>query len=155
MRPVRVLSLLSLAALGCAAGNQPIIFDDFDTGVLPDDVVVKEDITSQPEVLTFDIPPLDAGVVDTGGGTDVTAPLDTGSGEAGIVVDVPAVDTGPRADVCRIVCGTVCVDTETDTRHFGRCGNDCTALPAVDAPRATCEPGGCNLPRPCVDGPTT
>ena len=152
MRPVRVLSLLSLAALGCAAGNQPIIFDDFDTGVLPDDVVVKEDITSQPEVLTFDIPPLDAGVVDTGGGTDVTAPLDTGSGEAGIVVDVPAVDTGPRADVCRIVCGTVCVDTETDTRNCGRCGNDCTALPGVDASRVTCERGVCNLRSACMDG---
>ena len=150
MERLRVLSLLALSALGCAAGqNQPIIFDD-DTGSNKEDVVTETDAAEKPEVLTFDIPPLD--VVSP----DAATPDDMQAADAVAPADVPApediVDTGPRADVCRIVCGTLCVDTETDPRNCGRCGNDCTALPGVEPSRVTCERGVCNLRNACQPG---
>jgi hypothetical protein len=151
---LRALSFLALTALGCAAGqNQPIIFDDSDSGTTEKDVVVKEDIAALPEVLTFDIPPLDSGPTDLGAGIDTPPGVDVPVVDGGVTPDVPPLeDTGPRSDVCRIVCGSVCVDTETDPRNCGRCGNDCTALPGVDATRVSCERGVCNLRSACQAG---
>ncbi|MEZ4392091.1 MAG: FG-GAP-like repeat-containing protein [Polyangiales bacterium] len=150
MNRVRALCLLSLASFGCAAQNQPVIFDDFDTGVIEDDAVAKDDLPAQPEVLAFDIPSLDVQSVDA---APVDGPsVDAATGETGTPDDAQVEDTGPRPDVCRLVCGTVCVDTETDPRNCGRCGNDCTALPGVDASRVTCERGVCNLRNACMDG---
>jgi len=66
--------------------------------------------------------PLDAGAAadaSTDAATDGAVPDDTG----------PDSDTGPGdASTCAdTLCGTDCVDTMTDTRHCGECGNDCGA----------------------------
>ena len=48
------------------------------------------------------------------------------------------------------LCGSDCVDEQTDRYHCGDCATDCTALAHVDASNVTCAAGACNLVGACL-----
>ncbi|MBI5512325.1 MAG: FG-GAP repeat protein [Deltaproteobacteria bacterium] len=92
--------------------------------------------------------PTDSGGMDS---APTEASLDVGADRA----DSAAADSASRevaADVCAgAVCSGLCVDTQTDRRHCGRCGRDCAALPGV-GPGVRCVAGRCALASACSAG---
>ena len=66
-------------------------------------------------------PPLSDGGTPDGG-------LDAGESDAGCTLTT---------------CGSSCVDTQTDVRHCGECGADCTALDGVVSGEVRCVEGAC------------
>lgn len=60
--------------------------------------------------------------------------------------DVPVICMGTS-------CGGACVDLQTNVRHCGACGRDCTALAHVIGDNVACVAGACSVPpSACVAG---
>ncbi|MFN7135038.1 MAG: hypothetical protein ACK4N5_23380, partial [Myxococcales bacterium] len=58
----------------------------------------------------------------------------------------------PDAGCSGQLCGTACVDLQTDPGNCGGCGVDCAALPGVDAKAAKCAAGACVTAGACQAG---
>ena len=54
-----------------------------------------------------------------------------------------AIDDGATCDGGRSCCAGDCVDTVTDKRHCGACGNDCEAVCEPPSIVDACVAGGC------------
>ncbi|MEI8254886.1 MAG: FG-GAP-like repeat-containing protein [Deltaproteobacteria bacterium] len=68
-------------------------------------------------------------------------------------VDHPDGADVPTTDACSgAVCAGACVDLQTDARHCGACGTDCTALPGVVPGSVLCHAGVCDFVSACVSG---
>lgn len=67
-------------------------------------------------------------------------------GDSTVAVAPEAVDAGCAGELC----GTTCTDVQADPNDCGRCGNDCTALPGVDASRVGCVQGACVIADACA-----
>ncbi len=93
----------------------------------------------------------DAGDVTADNGTDSA---DTSQDSLDVVSDANDAIDSPADVACPVAeCAGRCVDTRTDPRNCGRCGQDCTMLPNVNPGGVACaggaclvQPGGCAMP---------
>ncbi|MEZ4407119.1 MAG: FG-GAP-like repeat-containing protein [Polyangiales bacterium] len=139
----RCVAALAVCAAACAQGN-PDEPDGAVTDVVTEVDAAKADApdvpspADAPDVVdapsTLDIP-------------DVPSPVDVPDVS---VPDEAAVDAGPSCAFA--MCGDRCVDTATDPRNCGACGNDCGALPGVDPSRVACRAGACDVASACLAG---
>ncbi len=121
-----------------------------DAGVAPTDGAALDGGIDATDVGSDVGPPSDLGAgADANtdvGGTDVSADVQTAD-----ATDSGAPDAQPDvACSAGLYCGASCVDTSTDVRHCGRCGNDCTALTGVDGAAVRCSGGACVLTGACL-----
>ncbi len=82
--------------------------------------------------------------VDTGVDAGVDAAVDT-SVDAGFIMDVP------RCLAPSVSCGSVCVDTQTDSVHCGACGRACSASQTCSAGTCVCPTNRTLCSGICVD----
>ncbi len=167
MKPARSVCLAmvaTLAALGCARGDGPMIgVDDAGTGrdVTPvdtasndtpttDDTPASDDVPVSPDAPIADDVPTSPDVpvtpdVPASPDVPITPDVPT-SPDVPVSPDVaPPEDLGPTCGPDQIVCGGTCVTTASDSNHCGRCGNAC-ALGTL------CTRGSCVSV--CADGQT-
>jgi hypothetical protein len=128
-RAARAAVLGSVAWLGGCIVPSFARLDD----AAPDDAAI--DVAVAPDVAAADVAAIDAAVAPDGAGpSDAVGPTDVRDAATADRVDVV-----PPCTVPRMVCGGACVDTATDLRNCGTCGNACPT-------RGTCVAGRCSCP---------
>jgi hypothetical protein len=132
-----VLLFVSVSLAACAS-----IAGDFTTH--PEDAGAGEDAS----VDASSDSPVEAqeGNPDSTAG-DSASKTDTGATDGATHADA-STDGGSDAATCNgTLCGSSCVDTQTNAQNCGTCGNDCAMLPHVaSATGVTCSSGICSIP---------
>jgi alpha-tubulin suppressor-like RCC1 family protein len=75
---------------------------------------------------------------------DASVPSDASDASAGDVAPEASADVPTACE--STACGAACVDLQTDARHCGACGHDCTALSHVVGGGVACVAGACSVP---------